>query len=205
MKRNFVKQMVRWCRMFSIQGFYNSQSRLSEKLQKLLKYLKLPDCQHCEIPVQCQTNLPLDQTLQFWIQLRTSSQCNVDSRFYHSKQSQEMWTHRTHNSPNSNTVTPWGKAELNVFWLLQWSPEQIAYGRPFIDQTFNIEAISQVGHWECDTLICANHKGAVATKVESKSRFGRMGKVTNKASELVNSAFFGQAHTHICYGQHANH
>lgn len=132
MKRNFVKQMVRWCRMVSIQGFYNSQSRLSEKFQKLLKYLKLPDCQHCEIPVQCQTNLPLDQTLQFRIQLRTSSQCNVDSRFYHSKQSQEMWTHRTHNSPNSNTVTPWGKAELNVFWLLQWSPEQIVYGRPFI-------------------------------------------------------------------------
>lgn len=46
-----------------------------------------------------------------------------------------------------------------------------------------------MGHWECDTLIGANHKGAVATKVESKSGFGRMGKVTNKASELVNSAF----------------
>ena len=46
-----------------------------------------------------------------------------------------------------------------------------------------------MGHWECDTVIGANHKGAVVTMVERKSGYGVIAKVTNKTSELVSSAF----------------
>jgi IS30 family transposase len=45
-----------------------------------------------------------------------------------------------------------------------------------------------MGHWECDTVIGANHKGAVVTMVERKSGYGVIAKVTNKTSELVSSA-----------------
>jgi IS30 family transposase len=45
-----------------------------------------------------------------------------------------------------------------------------------------------VGHWECDTVIGANHKGAVVTMVERKSGYAVMAKVTNKTSALVSSA-----------------
>jgi hypothetical protein len=74
-----------------------------------------------------------------------------------------MRTHPTQSSRNSNKVTLWDRGEVNVFWA--WSPEQIPNGRPLIDQTFNIEAISRAGHWVFETFVVANHKGAVSTKV----------------------------------------
>jgi transposase, IS30 family len=52
----------------------------------------------------------------------------------------------------------------------------------------HFEARSQVGHWECDTVIGANHKGGVVTMVELKSGYAVMTKVTNKTSALVSSA-----------------
>jgi len=52
----------------------------------------------------------------------------------------------------------------------------------------HIEARKQVGHWECDTVIGANHKGAFVTMVERKSGFGVIVKVAHKTSELVSKA-----------------
>ena len=65
---------------------------------------------------------------------------------------------------------------------------QIPNRRPLSDRPLHIEARSQVGHWECDTVIGANHKGAVVTMVERKSGYAVMAKVTNKTSALVSSA-----------------
>ena len=45
-----------------------------------------------------------------------------------------------------------------------------------------------VGHWECDTVIGAGHKGAAATKVERKSGVAVLAKAVNKTSGLVSSA-----------------
>jgi IS30 family transposase len=45
-----------------------------------------------------------------------------------------------------------------------------------------------VGHWECDTVIGASHKGAVVTMVERKSGYAVMTKIEKKTSELVSSA-----------------
>ena len=65
---------------------------------------------------------------------------------------------------------------------------QIPNRRPLSDRPLHIEARRQVGHWECDTVIGANHKGAVVTMVERKSGYAVMAKVTNKTSALVSSA-----------------
>jgi IS30 family transposase len=65
---------------------------------------------------------------------------------------------------------------------------QIPNRRPLSERPLQIEARKQVGHWECDTVIGANHKGAVVTMVERKSGYTVMAKVTNKTSELVSSA-----------------
>jgi len=65
---------------------------------------------------------------------------------------------------------------------------QIPNRRPLSERPLQIEARKQVGHWECDTVIGVNHKGAVVTMVERKSGYGVIAKVTNKTSELVSSA-----------------
>jgi len=52
----------------------------------------------------------------------------------------------------------------------------------------HIEARHQVGHWECDTGIDANHKGAVVTMVERKREYAVIVKVSNKTFELVSLA-----------------
>jgi IS30 family transposase len=65
---------------------------------------------------------------------------------------------------------------------------QIPNRRPLSDRPLHIEARKQVGHWECDTVIGANHKGAVVTMVERKSGYAVIAKVANKTSALVSSA-----------------
>ena len=65
---------------------------------------------------------------------------------------------------------------------------QIPDRRPLRDRPSHIEARKQVGHWECDTVIGANHKWAIVTMVERKSGYAVMAKVTNKTSALVSSA-----------------
>jgi IS30 family transposase len=65
---------------------------------------------------------------------------------------------------------------------------QIPNRRPLSERPLHIEARRQVGHWECDTVIGASHKGAVVTMVERKSGYAVMTKVEKKTSELVSSA-----------------
>lgn len=65
---------------------------------------------------------------------------------------------------------------------------QIPNRRPLSERPLHIDARKQVGHWECDTVIGASHKGAVVTMVERKSGYAVMAKVEKKTSELVSSA-----------------
>ena len=65
---------------------------------------------------------------------------------------------------------------------------QIPHRRPLSDRPVHIELRKQVGHWECDTVIGANHKGAIVTMVERKSGFRVIVKVSQKTSELVSRA-----------------
>jgi IS30 family transposase len=65
---------------------------------------------------------------------------------------------------------------------------QIPHRRPLSDRPVHIELRKQVGHWECDTVIGTNHKGAIVTMVERKSGFSVIVKVSQKTSELVSRA-----------------
>jgi len=65
---------------------------------------------------------------------------------------------------------------------------QIVARRPISERPAYIEERTQVGHWEGDTVIGANHKQAIVTLVERKSGYALIRKVTNKTSELVGNA-----------------
>jgi IS30 family transposase len=65
---------------------------------------------------------------------------------------------------------------------------QVPNRRPLSERPLNIEDRKQVGHWECDTVIGANHKQAIVTVVERKSGYAVMAKVLNKTSDLVGAA-----------------
>ena len=65
---------------------------------------------------------------------------------------------------------------------------QIPNRRPLSERPLHIEPRRQVGHWECDTVIGASHKGAVVTMVERKIGYAVMAKVEKKTTELVSSA-----------------
>lgn len=55
-----------------------------------------------------------------------------------------------------------------------------------------VEARIRVGHWEGDTIIGANHRQALVSLVERKSRYTLLAKVERKTAELV-----GKAVTHL--------
>jgi len=65
---------------------------------------------------------------------------------------------------------------------------QIPNRRPLSERPLHIEGRKQVGHWECDTVIGANHKQAIVTVVERKSGYAVIAKVANKTSDLVGAA-----------------
>ena len=65
---------------------------------------------------------------------------------------------------------------------------QIPNRRPLSERPAYIEGRQQVGHWECDTVIGANHKQAIVTVVERKSGYAVMAKVSNKTADFVGSA-----------------
>jgi len=69
---------------------------------------------------------------------------------------------------------------------------QIPNRRPLSERPLHIQARKQVGHWECDTVIGASHKGAVVTMVERKSGYAVIAKVSNKTSAAVSSAIVGK-------------
>ena len=62
---------------------------------------------------------------------------------------------------------------------------QIVGRRPISERPAHIEARSQIGHWEGDTVIGAHHKQAIVTLVERKSGYALIAKVSNKTSDLV--------------------
>ena len=57
---------------------------------------------------------------------------------------------------------------------------QIPNRRPLSERPAFIDKRLQVGHWECDTVIGANHKQAIVTVVERKSGYAVMAKVSNQ-------------------------
>jgi len=65
---------------------------------------------------------------------------------------------------------------------------QIPNRRPLSERAAHIEGRKQVGHWECDTVIGANHKQAIVTVVERKSGYAVIAKVSNKTADLVGAA-----------------
>ena len=69
---------------------------------------------------------------------------------------------------------------------------QIIGRRPISERPAYIEERSQVGHWEGDTVIGANHQQAIVTLVERKSGYAVLSKVTNKTSDLVSNAIINE-------------
>lgn len=65
---------------------------------------------------------------------------------------------------------------------------QIPNRRPLSERPGHIEDRKQVGHWEGDTVIEANHKQAIVTVVERKSGYAVIAKVENKTADLVSAA-----------------
>ncbi len=65
---------------------------------------------------------------------------------------------------------------------------QIPNRRPLSEHPAHIDL--QVGHWECDTVIGANHKQAIVAMVERKSGYAVMAKVSNKTADFVGSVIF---------------
>jgi IS30 family transposase len=65
---------------------------------------------------------------------------------------------------------------------------QIADRRPISERPAYVEKRRQVGHWEGDTIIGANHKQAIVSLVERKTGYAILVKVSQKTSDLVSSA-----------------
>ena len=51
-----------------------------------------------------------------------------------------------------------------------------------------VDAKSRIGDWEADTVIGANHKGAIVSLVERHSKITLLRKVPNKSKEAVTAA-----------------
>ena len=65
---------------------------------------------------------------------------------------------------------------------------QIPNPRPLSERAAHIENRKQIGHWECDTIIGANHKHGIVTVVERKRGYAVIAKVSNKTADLVEAA-----------------
>ncbi len=51
-----------------------------------------------------------------------------------------------------------------------------------------VDARQRIGNWEADTIIGRNHKEAMVTLVEGKSKYTLIRKINRKTSQLLNSA-----------------
>jgi len=69
---------------------------------------------------------------------------------------------------------------------------QIIGRRPLSERPACVQERKQVGHWEGDTVIGVNHKGAIVTLVERKSGYAVIAKVANKTAGLVSAAIVNQ-------------
>lgn len=65
---------------------------------------------------------------------------------------------------------------------------QIPNRWPLRERPVHIEQRKQIGHWECDTVIRANHNQGIVTFAERWSGYAVRTKVSNKTSDLVGSA-----------------
>ena len=65
---------------------------------------------------------------------------------------------------------------------------QIVDRRPISEPPAYVEKRRQVGHWEGDTIIDANHKQAIVSLVEVKTGYAFLAKVFQKTSALVCSS-----------------
>ena len=65
---------------------------------------------------------------------------------------------------------------------------QIPNRRPLSERPAQNEGRRLVGHWECDTVVSANHKQAIVTVVERKSGYAVIAKVSNKTADMVGQA-----------------
>ncbi len=54
-----------------------------------------------------------------------------------------------------------------------------------------VDSRKRIGDWEADTIIGRNHKGAMVTLVERKSKYTLVRKIDRKTSRSVNSAISG--------------
>lgn len=55
------------------------------------------------------------------------------------------------------------------------------------ERPLEVEEKKEMGHWEIDTVIGANHKGALVTLVERVSKFTLIGQVPHKQASLVSA------------------
>ncbi len=65
---------------------------------------------------------------------------------------------------------------------------QIIGRLPLSERPVYIQERKHVGHWEGDTVIGANHKGAIVTLVERKSWYAVLAKAANKTAGMVSAA-----------------
>lgn len=65
---------------------------------------------------------------------------------------------------------------------------QILNRRDISERPTHIETREELGHWEGDTIIGANHKQALVTLVERKTGFTLIAKVERKTAQLVRQA-----------------
>jgi IS30 family transposase len=70
----------------------------------------------------------------------------------------------------------------------QYRRGQIPNRRLLSERPAHIEDRKQVGHWEGDTVIGANHKQSIVTVVDRKSGYAVIAKVENKTADLVGAA-----------------
>jgi len=80
---------------------------------------------------------------------------------------------------------------------------QIPNRRPLNERPLQIEARRQVGHWECDTVIGTNHKGAVVTMVQRKNGYGVHSQGNRQNIRVGLLSHCGQAQTYGGQGQDA--
>mgnify|MGYP003596323242 CR=1 FL=1 len=65
---------------------------------------------------------------------------------------------------------------------------QILNRRDISERPTHVETREELGHWEGDTVIGANHKQALVTLVERKTGFTLIAKVEHKTAQLVRQA-----------------
>ena len=125
--------MVRWLRMFSIQGFLTWQSKL------LMTYKHLSQAERYQIHALMKAEHDQSQIAKLLDRHKSTISRelsrNSGSRGYRPKQACEMSADRAQHSRNAPTVEPWVREAACALLCIQWSPEQIASQLPISHET----------------------------------------------------------------------